>query len=254
MKKLLLSLFLIGHFICFSQKQSANLQVEYKVFCNTDIPLTYLANLWVANNVGIYQERLSTTERWEERPTNVEGVDIRKPKDIMEPYMKIDLKKKETLFFASILRNDFLVKDSYELKWNIIGEKKDIAGYKCIKATTNFRGREWIAWFTSEIPLSFGPWKLNGLPGLILEAYDSTERYTFKLVKIEKKASEIFNKDFKTLVATKNKEAMTYKDYLSEQEEAIENMNKEFAQKMNIKMTSEKMPRNGEELIYEWEQ
>jgi len=45
-----------------------------------------------------------------------------------------------------------------------------IMGMECHLATTKFRGRVWKVWFTEEIPVSLGPWKLGGLPGLILKA------------------------------------------------------------------------------------
>lgn len=64
-------------------------------------------------------------------------------------------------------------------EWEITDESKDIIGYQCFKATTDFRGRRWTAWFTPEIPIQDGPWKLCGLPGLILEAEDSGNVYRF---------------------------------------------------------------------------
>ena len=45
-----------------------------------------------------------------------------------------------------------------------------VLGMECKKATTNFRGRYWEVWYTEEIPISQGPWKLCGLPGMILKA------------------------------------------------------------------------------------
>lgn len=56
---------------------------------------------------------------------------------------------------------------------------KNILGYKCQKATCKFRGREWTAWFALDIPVSDGPWKFCGLPGLIMEVYDKGEQYYF---------------------------------------------------------------------------
>ena len=64
--------------------------------------------------------------------------------------------------------------------WIVTDSVKTIIGYECIKATTDFKGRQWIAWFAPEIPVSDGPWKLHGLPGLILEAYDKSHDYEFE--------------------------------------------------------------------------
>ncbi|MDE6782325.1 MAG: GLPGLI family protein [Paramuribaculum sp.] len=58
-----------------------------------------------------------------------------------------------------------------EIEWNIISDSTaTMLGYECIMAETDYHGRHWKAWFTPEIPVCFGPWKLHGLPGLILKA------------------------------------------------------------------------------------
>lgn len=75
---------------------------------------------------------------------------------------------------------DWIYEEDWEKpEWEITDETKDILGYECFKAITEYRGRKWIAWFTPEIPLQEGPWKLCGLPGLILEANDSGDYYHF---------------------------------------------------------------------------
>jgi len=71
------------------------------------------------------------------------------------------------------------------IKWEILEETKQINSFVCHKALGNFRGRTYTVWFTLDIPVSFGPWKLNGLPGLILEAYDKKNEYMFYVKKIE---------------------------------------------------------------------
>ena len=64
-------------------------------------------------------------------------------------------------------------------KWNLLDSTKIILNYPCQLAVSQYRGRIWYAWFTLSIPISDGPWKLHGLPGLILEAYDSNKDYSF---------------------------------------------------------------------------
>lgn len=58
------------------------------------------------------------------------------------------------------------------INWKLGSETKTLAGLTCYKATGAFRGKTYTAWYTTKIPLPYGPWKLQGLPGLILEAYD----------------------------------------------------------------------------------
>lgn len=64
-------------------------------------------------------------------------------------------------------------------EWTIQDSVKSIIGLECVKATTEFKGRTWTAWFSPEIPISDGPWKLCGLAGLILEAHDGNYDYVF---------------------------------------------------------------------------
>lgn len=71
------------------------------------------------------------------------------------------------------------------INWKISKEIKNIGKFTCTKATGEFRGREYTAWFTTQIPVSFGPWKLQGLPGLILEAYDTNKEVYFYFKSIE---------------------------------------------------------------------
>jgi GLPGLI family protein len=60
-----------------------------------------------------------------------------------------------------------------KIDWKLSNETKKIGSYTVNKAIGKFRGRTYTAWYTQEIPLPYGPWKLQGLPGLILEAYDT---------------------------------------------------------------------------------
>ncbi|TVQ94336.1 MAG: GLPGLI family protein [Bacteroidetes bacterium] len=76
--------------------------------------------------------------------------------------------------------------------WTINPERKSIGSFQVQKAKLNFGGREWIAWFTTEIPISAGPYFFHGLPGLIVKISDTREHYVFELTHISK--PEIFTK------------------------------------------------------------
>lgn len=93
--------------------------------------------------------------------------------------------KKSTMWSSFLYRKQIYVKEvTPKMNWKIEKETKKIGKFICKKATTSFRGRNYTAWFTPEIPVSFGPWKLNGLPGIILEAYDTNKHvyWYFKTV------------------------------------------------------------------------
>lgn len=79
----------------------------------------------------------------------------------------------------------YLKEKKQDLKWELQKETKKIGHFVCQKAVGKLRGREYIAWFSPEIPVPFGPWKLQGLPGLILEAYTPDEEIYFSAKKIE---------------------------------------------------------------------
>ena len=67
------------------------------------------------------------------------------------------------------------------LNWILVNEEREIAGHTARKATTTFRGRDYIAWFAPGIPISEGPFVFSGLPGLILEIYDTENHYRFTI-------------------------------------------------------------------------
>lgn len=70
-------------------------------------------------------------------------------------------------------------------KWKICEDAKIVLDYECVKATAYYHGRLWIVWFTYDIPVSNGPWKLGGLPGLIMEAYDADSQHHFVINAIQ---------------------------------------------------------------------
>ena len=91
--------------------------------------------------------------------------------------------------------------------WQIEEETKVIEGYSVQKATTSFAGRDYTAWFTNEIPIADGPYKFNGLPGLILEIKDSQGYWEFEFVGLEKLSPKInYKVDLKQYAKTTRKD------------------------------------------------
>lgn len=102
------------------------------------------------------------------------------------PYINIHnldliIKKKKTqqTELYTGLGPNFLVEMNVNPKWDIEKVTKEILGYKVQKATAIINNRRWIAWFTNEIPISDGPYLLQGLPGLILEARDLNNSHSY---------------------------------------------------------------------------
>ena len=77
--------------------------------------------------------------------------------------------------------------------WQLVEGDSIVCGYLCHKAQTTFRGRTWTAWYTLDLPYNDGPWKLCGLPGLILHAQDSTRQFIFDCTSIEKGDGHTFS-------------------------------------------------------------
>lgn len=103
--------------------------------------------------------------------------------------------------------------DIPQIDWVLSDSIKVICGYLCHQATATFRGRNWIAWYC-DIPKNLGPWKLNGLPGLILEAQTEDKEHTLTAISVRKSSSPITVKDteyFKTTREHFNKALADYK-------------------------------------------
>jgi len=235
----------------FSQNSSQHsLNVEYKILNNTESPNTMYSKVYVNGGETIYiadyDTQVFNDAKYEAKRNRLFG---------FKEYLKIDHKQKEIFYFDYLGQNPVLIKDDYNsLKWDITAESKVIAGYNCTKATSAYRGRNWIAWFSTDIALPYGPWKLHGLPGLIIEAYDATNTYLWRAEKIEFKKDAIFDKDFSTFLITKNKKPISLKKYIEDEAEREANVDAEFLRNNpDVIVGSKEVVRSGYELKYEWE-
>ena len=132
---------------------------------------------------------------------------------------------------------DFIYEDELNAQqWEIKDSTKTILDYPCQMAACNFRGREWTAWFTTDIPVSDGPWKFGGLPGLIMEAYDKGNQYVFTIVGLQKLESEpiIFRESY---LPAKRFEKTNRLDFLKANKAALMDLNGYFEMETGIDLS-----------------
>ena len=136
------------------------------------------------------------------------------------------------------------------LKWELLSDEKKIKDLKCFLAKTYFRGRTYYAWYTPAIPVSFGPWKLNGLPGLIIEAYDETKQVLFYFRSLQIP----FEINFDTVKnELKNTEKISLKAFLNQEnnideKSIIQNIKSKMPRGIDVKVEIKK---TGIELNYD---
>lgn len=103
---------------------------------------------------------------------------------------------KDSLWWSQRFRgNIYIAEKRPVIDWKLQGETKKIGNFEAHKATGEFRGRLYTAWYTLDVPLPYGPWKLQGLPGLILEAYDQKKEMYLYFKSLE------YPTDNKTLIS-----------------------------------------------------
>jgi GLPGLI family protein len=91
----------------------------------------------------------------------------------------------EYAYMPSAIPNYYYLEKIPDFVWTVQEDTLTVVGYLCQKATCTFRGKNYTAWFASDFPISNGPWKFGGLPGLILKVYDDRDDYIFECVGIE---------------------------------------------------------------------
>jgi GLPGLI family protein len=94
----------------------------------------------------------------------------------------------QKLFTKDVLMvNEYLIEGPMPaVDWKISGDTATFGGLHCQRATGHFGGRDYIAWFCPDLPVHCGPWKLNGLPGVIVDARDTKNEVVFSFDGVEK--------------------------------------------------------------------
>ena len=179
-------------------------------------------NLTITNLFSTYTQ-IYTKELDEEYIEDNEGsvneVIVVKPK---KDEMKIVFNNFENnlMYFKDIVAFDkiYVKEDKFKMEWKIVDETRKYGKRICKKATTEFRGRTYTAWYLPEISTEVGPWKFINPPGLIYEIYDADKILHIKLNKFNtKKQSKINSWDNE-----KNKKIIDVKKYVKLKEKAEE--------------------------------
>ncbi|CAD0222758.1 GLPGLI family protein [Chryseobacterium sp. JV274] len=123
-----------------------------------------------------------------------------------------DKTNQKTYFKDRIGRDLYSYEEDRPLNWKIESETRKIGEYKVQKAETDFGGRKWTAWFTTDLPYQDGPYKFGGLPGLIVKVEDDKGDYSFDLMKNYKIT------EFPTLNQFGNTLKVKRSDYLKQQQ------------------------------------
>lgn len=127
-----------------------------------------------------------------------------------------DKKSQKTIFKDRIGRDVYTYEEDRPISWKIFPETTKIGEYKVQKAETDFGGRKWTAWFTTDLPYQDGPYKFGGLPGLIVKVEDDKGEYSFDLMKNYKIA------DFPALNQFGNTIKVKRTDYVKQQKKFME--------------------------------
>ncbi len=127
-----------------------------------------------------------------------------------------DKASQKTSFKDRIGRDVYMYEEDRTINWKISSETRKIGEYKVQKAETDFGGRQWTAWFTTDLPYPDGPYKFNGLPGLIVKVEDDKGEYSFDLMKNYKIADLPAINQFGNTVKVKRT------DYLKQQKKFME--------------------------------
>lgn len=192
----LILFFLSINFICFSQnklKDEFSYKITYKLTYKLDStsleqPKSELMILYIGDNISLFSSRAKTLAN----PIVIRGNSGHSSRSAVTKFHYEILKDNRTDKLHYILQIPKMPDQFYYLQnkdlfnWSISEETKLIKGYKVQRATTSFAGRDYIAWFSSEIPISEGPYKFNGLPGLILEISDTDNDYVFEFIGLKK--------------------------------------------------------------------
>lgn len=236
---------LIITFLCqnlHSQETGVFGKIEYEQ--STHFSTTFYRNFTLKFDMknSLYEEKVILKENGKMKQTNTDdgqilSFDVVRNNKTPEFFYN---DRKNFYFMEIWFDKELLVKeDSFEWQWNLSEEIKKIGGFECQKATIDFRGRTYTAWFTTQIPVPFGPWKFQGLSGIILEIYDADGVFHITAKKIDVSN----NSNEKLIMASKKLEnPITLIEYLDKKKALI---------KEDFEKVSSRLPKGYEKIVYD---
>jgi GLPGLI family protein len=146
--------------------------------------------LLIGRNLSVFQSNseylkdsiMIAREVWKLDPMAALSIVKSTPKSSFTYAIRKNVGDGELIVEASVLKDMIAYEELLVADWVLFADTASHAGYLCQKATTTFGGRDYVAWFTTELPIPDGPYKFGGLPGLIVMLHDLSEHYTFALV------------------------------------------------------------------------
>ncbi|MEN8126028.1 MAG: GLPGLI family protein [Bacteroidota bacterium] len=229
MKKIKTSILFI--FIFFSAFSQTKLEIHYKVNTNFGLPIERLGVLKITENKSLFELQIknpNSNVKLNEEGEYIEVVSFTK-RGYTNSYF-IDFEKQIFVLEENILGETYNVtRGLHNIDWIVMEETKKIGSFDCQLATGKFRGRIYNVWFTTKIPITSGPWKLYGLPGLILEATDRLNQVQFVMESIKTIDGPI------NLKPLKGGNEITFEEYVYKKE----NYKKDFSKKVDSKLPRE---------------
>lgn len=254
--KILNKISILYTFLFFVFSFSQNVKVTY-TFKPSDA-FEFEENVYVNNNYKVSIIDSLPFKKYKVNKGSDVYIDLGKGIKFHRQILMGDLGQNNIYFTSQIKKINYLVSDAPPvIKWNLKNkETKKIGKYVCKKATAIFRGTEVEAYYTTEIPISAGPFKFKGLPGLILEVRTlgiNKKYWVVKNIQYPYKGTPNYSKKYvKSLKNIGIKELIKKLDDLYDEEQRIFYSKSGLPKPAKVEM-NEGNPRGLVENKFEWE-
>ncbi len=189
--KLISAIFFLSVLCALSQDNSKSYEVMYltsSLYQTTyQRPDKEFTTLYCKGDKGIYQKHNQRKLDSISLNRTLTNEDISKYKSRERYAIEFDGGK---ITYYDLLGNDeFQYTETLNHDWKLGNKTQILKGYNCRNATVSYGGREWEAWYATDLPINAGPYKFRGLPGLIVKITDATNSYDFELYSLKEKSN-----------------------------------------------------------------